>query len=75
MLNGGFERVGIILVGAYVAFNEWRHKNSVSSKRFQDFQTASASQMNRIESHVWDIMKDRGITPTQEIPDEIKNQR
>ena len=74
-MTNGVEKLGMILVGAYVAFNEWRHKNSVSAKRFQDFQKASTAQMERLESHMWDIMRKEGISPTREIPDEIKNQK
>jgi len=73
MLNGGIEKVGMVLVAAYVAFNEWRHKNSVSAKRFQDFQRISFIQMNRLESHLWDIAKSQNISLNKEVPENIKN--
>lgn len=75
MFNNGFEKLGLVLVGAYVAFNEWRHKNSVSAKRFEDHQRVSEKHLGRIESHIWDIAQAQHIQLTREVPDEIKNQR
>lgn len=44
----GFEKVGMILIGSYVAFNEWRIRNFVSKDRFGDLK----ERLIRIEDKI-----------------------
>jgi len=61
------------LIGAWIASFEMRLRNRVGRKEFDLFVNQSVSQGSRLESHIWDIMKAQKITPTIEVPDEIKN--
>ena len=70
-MNGIIEKVvapGVVLL-AWVGSFEWRLRNKVGRNEFNHV----VAQNNRLESHIWDIMKAQNITPTIEVPEEIKN--
>lgn len=70
MVNGLDKIVGAFMIPlVWIGSIEWRLRNKVSRDTF-DVQQA---QTNRIESHLWDLMKAQHITPSIEPPDEIKN--
>ncbi len=48
---------------------EWRLRGKVSKDRFADQQV----QLNRVESHLWDLLKAGNIKASIEPPDVIKN--
>lgn len=70
-MNGLFEKIvapGVIFL-AWVGSFEVRLRGKVSRNEFDHV----VAQGNRLESHIWDIMKAQGIKPTVEPPEEIKN--
>lgn len=56
-------------IGMWVASIEWRIRGKVSNDRFADQQV----QLNRVESHLWDLLKAGNIKVSIEPPDVIKN--
>lgn len=70
-MNGSIEKIlgAFALPLVWMGSFEWRLRNKVGKDRFADLQT----QMNRIESHQWDMLKAQNIKPSVEPPEEIKN--
>lgn len=68
----GYEQIAAVvmppLVG-WIGLFELRLRNRVSKDRFNDLK----AQTDRVESHLWDLMKDRGITPSMDVPENLKN--
>lgn len=72
-MNGSIEKIlGAFAVPlVWIGSVEWRLRNKVGKDRFADLQ----AQTTRVESHLWDIMKAQGVTPTVEPPEEIKHNK
>ena len=69
-MNGLEKLIGIFAIPAiWMASIELRLRNKVSNDRFDDLK----NQNDRLESHLWNIMKAQHIEPTVDIPEEIKN--
>jgi len=64
---------GSVILLAWVGSFEWRLRSKVSHKTFDATIIPIQTQQNRMESHLWDIMKAGKIKPTVDVPDEIKN--
>lgn len=69
-MNGSIEKIlGAFAVPlVWIGSVEWRLRNKVGKDRFKDLQ----AQTNRIESHIWDMMKAQGVEASVNVPDEIK---
>lgn len=52
---------------------EWRIRSKVSHKTFDAIIRIVTEQNKRLESHIWDIMREMKIQPSMEPPEEIKN--
>jgi len=63
---------GALILG-WVTSLETRLRGKVSKDTCEVARGQFTAQLTRIESHVWDIMKAQGVTPTMEVPDDIKN--
>lgn len=70
MLNGFDKIISILAIPAmWIGSIEWRIRNKMDKNSFDLLR----EQINRVESHQWDMMKAQNITPTIEPPDKIKN--
>ena len=74
-MNGTWEKiVGVAMLPAFwLASIEIRLRNKVSIRECDTRYNHLINQNTRIESHLWDIMRERGIKPSMELPDNIKN--
>lgn len=63
----------VVVFLAWIGSFEWRLRNKIGRKEFDLFVSQSMTQGTRLESHIWDIMKAQNITPSIEVPEEIKN--
>ena len=68
-MNGTIETMFGTVIAMWVSSVEWRFRNKISKDRFADQQV----QLNRLESHIWDLLKAGNIKATIEPPDAIKN--
>ena len=59
--------------GLWVASIEYRITRKVNHKYCDTQHTTVNGQLERIESHLWDIMQEGGIQPTVSVPENIKN--
>ena len=58
---------------AWIGSLEWRLRNKVNHKLLDANIKPMQEQVNRIESHLWQLLQNQGIKPQIEPPDEIKN--
>jgi len=80
--NGGTTLSGMFVIApagvvlAWVGSMEWRLRNvnsaKVSQKYCDEFRTIMKGQMNRMESHMYDLLKAQGVKPSVEPPEEVK---
>jgi hypothetical protein len=59
----------VVLIGSI----EWRMRNKVSQKTFDATIKPMQKGQERIESHLYDLLKERHIIPTRDVPENIKN--
>ena len=73
MFNGHLDKLyGLIAIpGLWITSIELRLRGKVGKGRFNDLKT----QMDRQESHLWDIMKAQGIKPSRDLPERVTNDR
>ena len=67
------ETVGVGGFLAWLGSFEWRLKNKVSLRTFDATIVPMQKGQERIESHLYDLLKERCITPTMDVPENIKN--
>ena len=71
-MNEILEKYAVVPAVGFVAWLssfEWRLRNKIGKDRFNDLK----AQMDRTESHLWDLMKAQNITPSIDVPEDIKN--
>lgn len=59
--------------GAWLVSFEARLKGKVSEKTFDVAIRSLQTQNERIESHVWDLMRSQGVEPSVDVPEKIRN--
>ena len=69
----GLEKLLIGIPLAALGWVEVRIRGKVSHKTFDATIIPMQEGQKRIESHLYDLLKERRITPTMDVPDEIKN--
>ena len=62
-----------ILIVAWVGSFEWRLRNKVGQKHFDDTLNLMKGQQDRMESHLWDLLRAQKIEPSADLPEKIKN--
>ena len=62
----------LIGIGLWATSIEKRMWGKVSVRECDKQHKVLNGQLNRLESHMWDIMKAQNITPSVEPPEEIK---
>ena len=72
-MNGIWEKAVFAIMGLWMGSGELRLRNKVSTRECDTRYNHLINQNTRIESHLWDIMRERGIKPSMEPPDNIKN--
>ena len=72
-MNGLLEKALLAIMGLWVGSEELRLRNKVNIRECDTRYNHLATQTNRVESHLWDIMKAQKITPSIDPPEEIKN--
>lgn len=72
-MNGYLDKViygwPILIIGWF----EVRVRGKVSHRTFDATIIPMQKREERIESHLYDLLKERHITPTMDVPDGIKN--
>ena len=81
--NGGSVLEGLFVIApagvvlAWVGSMEWRLRSfnnvKVNQKYCDEFRGVMKGQMDRMESHIYDLLKAQGVEPSREPPEEIKN--
>ena len=68
-MNGYLEKAWYGLPLLLLGWFEVRVRGKVGKDRFNDLKI----QTDRVESHLWDLMKAQKIKPSMDVPDSIKN--
>jgi len=72
-MDGFTEKLLVGIPLAVLGWMEIRVRGKVSHKTFEATVQPIQKQNDRIESHLWDLMQAQKITPSRDVPDEIKH--
>lgn len=78
--GGARESYGLVMAPAavmlaWVGSMEWRLRSKVSQRLCDNVRPDMKDRMTRIESHIYDLLRERKIKPTMDPPEEIRNNR
>jgi len=58
---------------AYIGSLETRLRGKIGRRECRRVHNGLDATINRIESHLWDLLKAQNIEPSMDVPEEIKN--